>query len=140
VLGFMRALWALDHALQSASKRMETALGVTAPQRLVIRIVGRFPGISAGEVSDILHLHPSTLTGVVQRLVERGLLLRRTDPADARRALLALTDKGRALDALRSGTAEAAVRRALRRLSPKAVRAVREAAEVLSAELSKSGG
>ena len=140
VLGFMKALWALDHALQSASKRMEGTLGVTAPQRLVLRIVGRFPGISAGEVSDILHLHPSTLTGVQQRLVERGLIVRRADPGDARRALLELTAKGRGVDGLRSGTAEAAVRRALRRLSPKAVRTVREAAEVLSAELSKLGG
>jgi DNA-binding MarR family transcriptional regulator len=140
VLGFMRALWALDHALQSASKRMEATLGVTAPQRLVVRILGRFPGISAGEVSEILHLHPSTLTGILQRLGERGLLVRRADPADARRVLLELTAKGRAVDELRSGTVEAAVRRGLRRLSPAAAGTVREAAEALSAELSKLGG
>jgi DNA-binding MarR family transcriptional regulator len=140
VLGFMRALWALDHALQSASKRMEARLGVTAPQRLVLRIVGRFPGISAGELSEILHLHPSTLTGVLQRLGERKLLVRRADPADARRALLELTAKGRAVDALRTGTVEAAVRRALRRLSPSAERTVREAAEALSGELGRLGG
>ncbi len=140
MLGFMRALWALDHALQSASKRMEAGLGVTAPQRLVVRIVGRFPGISAGELSAILHLHPSTLTGVLQRLGERGLVVRRADPADARRALLELTAKGRAVDALRSGTVEAAVRRALRRLSPSAERVVRETAETLSAELARLGG
>jgi DNA-binding MarR family transcriptional regulator len=140
VLGFMRALWALDHALQSASKRMEATLGVTAPQRLVVRILGRFPGISAGEVSDILHLHPSTLTGILQRLGERGLVVRRADPADARRVLLELTARGREVDALRSGTVEVAVRRALRRLSPAAARTVREAAEALSAELSKLGG
>ncbi len=140
MLGFMRALWALDHALQSASKRMEAGLGVTAPQRLVVRIVGRFPGISAGELSEILHLHPSTLTGVLQRLGERGLVVRRADPGDARRALLELTAKGRAVDALRSGTVEAAVRRALRRLSPSAERTVRAAAEALSAELGRLGG
>jgi MarR family transcriptional regulator, organic hydroperoxide resistance regulator len=140
VLGFMRTLWALDHALQSASKRMEARLGVTAPQRLVLRIVGRFPGISAGELSEILHLHPSTLTGVLQRLGERKLVVRRADPADARRALLELTAKGRAVDALRTGTVEAAVRRALRRLSPSAERTVREAAEALSGELGRLGG
>ena len=28
------------------------------------------PGIAAGKVSEILHLHPSTLTGVLKRLEE----------------------------------------------------------------------
>ncbi len=125
VLDFMRALWALDHALQSASKRMEAARGVTAPQRLVIRIVGRFPGISAGEVAGILHLHPSTLTGVLKRLGDRGLLERKPDPSDGRRALLELTPRGRKVDHLRDGTVEAAVKRALKRLPPASVRAAR---------------
>ena len=140
VLDFMRALWALDHALQSASKRMEATRGVTAPQRLVLRIVGRFPGISAGEAAEILYLHPSTLTGVLKRLERRGLLARRQDPADGRRALLQLTAKGRGVDRLRNGTVEAAVRRALRRLPAPAVRAARDAALTLSGELQKLGG
>jgi DNA-binding MarR family transcriptional regulator len=80
------------------------------------------------------------LTGILQRLGERGLVVRRADPADARRVLLELTARGREVDALRSGTVEVAVRRALRRLSPAAARTVREAAEALSAELSKLGG
>jgi DNA-binding MarR family transcriptional regulator len=68
VLDFMRLLWAVDHALQSASKRMEANFGMTGPQRLVVRIVGRFPGTPAGRVSQILHVHPSTLTGILKRL------------------------------------------------------------------------
>ena len=135
VLDFMRALWALDHALQSASKRMETRLGVTAPQRLVVRIVGRFPGISAGEVAEILHVHPSTLTGVLKRLEARGIVSRRADPRDARRALLALTARGRELDRLRSGTVEAVVRRVLQRLPSGSVRSARALAEALTAAL-----
>lgn len=135
VLDFIRTLWALDHALQSASKRLEARAGVTAPQRFVVRIVGRHPGVSAGELSEILHLHPSTLTGVLRRLVNRGLLERRPDPADARRALLHLSAKGRALDTLRNGTVEAAVRRALGRLPSGAVRHARDVAEALAAEL-----
>src|SRR5919201_6945693 len=115
VLDFMRLLWAVDHALQSASKRMEAAYGVTGPQRLVVRIVGRFPGITAGRVAEILHVHPSTLTGVLKRLESRAIVQRRPDPRDARRALLALTNKGRRLDTLRTGTVEQAVRRVLTR-------------------------
>ncbi len=137
VLEFMRALWALDHALQSASKRMEARVGVTAPQRLVVRIVGRFPGISAGEVAEILHVHPSTLTGVLKRLEARKVILRRVDPGDARRHLLALTARGRDLDALRSGTIEEVVRQVLRDLPPEAVRSARTLAEALTAALAQ---
>ncbi len=137
VLDFMRALWELDHALQSASKRMETKLGVTSPQRLVLRIVGRYPGISAGEVSSLLHLHPSTLTGVLKRLATRGLVQRRSDPADGRRVLLRLTPKGKAVDAIRAGTVEAAVRRALERLDARTVAAAREIADALVVELER---
>jgi len=102
VLDFMRMLWALDHALQSASKRMESAFGMTGPQRLAVRIVGRFPGIAAGRLAEILHVHPSTLTGVLRRLEGRGILQRRPDPRDARRALFMLTAKGRKVDTIRT--------------------------------------
>jgi len=54
--------WAIDHGLQLTSRRMSVALGVTGLQRLVIRLVGKFPGISAGQVATILHLDPSTVT------------------------------------------------------------------------------
>ncbi|CAN94013.1 MULTISPECIES: MarR family winged helix-turn-helix transcriptional regulator [Sorangium] len=114
VLDFMKLLWAVDHGLQSTSKRMEAKMGVTGPQRLVIRIVGRYPGISAGQLAEIMQLHPSTLTGVLKRLQERGIIERRVDPKDARRALLGLTARGRELDSLRTGTVEAAVRQALK--------------------------
>ncbi len=140
VLDFLRALWALDHALQSASKRMETTLGITGPQRFVVRMVGRFPGISAGEVSGLLHVHPSTLTGILKRLEQRGLVVRRSDPADARRALLELTAKGRRADAIRTGTVEGAARKALSRLAPAAMRQTRVVAEAITGELERLGG
>jgi MarR family transcriptional regulator, organic hydroperoxide resistance regulator len=134
VLDFMRLLWAVDHALQSASKRMEASFGLTGPQRLVVRIVGRFPGTPAGRVAQILHVHPSTLTGILKRLEARGVLQRKPDPRDARRALLMLTSKGRRLDSLRTGTVEQAVRRVLS-TDPGKVSAAQEVLATLSEEL-----
>jgi MarR family transcriptional regulator, organic hydroperoxide resistance regulator len=134
VLDFMRLLWAVDHALQSASKRMESAFGMTGPQRLVVRIVGRFPGISAGRLAEILHVHPSTLTGILKRLEARAILQRRPDPRDARRALFMLTAKGRKLDTVRTGTVEQAVRRVLLK-DPLKVGAAQEVLASLSGEL-----
>ncbi len=134
VLDFMRLLWAVDHSLQSASKRMEAVHGITGPQRLVVRIVGRFPGIAAGRVAEILHVHPSTLTGILKRLEARGILQRRSDPRDAWRALFGLTSKGKKLDTLRTGSVEQAVRRVLLR-EPEKVLATQEILATLSDEL-----
>jgi DNA-binding MarR family transcriptional regulator len=137
VLEFMSALWELDHALQSASKRMEARLEVTAPQRLVIRILGRSPGLSPGQLAGILHLHPSTLTGILKRLVDHALVERRGDPRDGRRARLHLTARGRAIDAVKTGTVEASVRRALAHLPADHVEKARDVARALAAELAR---
>ena len=116
VLSFMRALWGVNHGLESTSRRMKTAIGVTGPERMVIRLVGRYPGISSGELARILRVHPSTLTGLLKRLAARGLLVRGADSIDARRALFTLTAKGATVDKHRRGTVEAAVTAALEAL------------------------
>jgi MarR family transcriptional regulator, organic hydroperoxide resistance regulator len=126
VIEFMRLLWAVDHGLAASSKHMDATYGITGPQRLVIRIVGRHPGIAAGRIAEILHVHPSTLTGVLSRLTTRKMLTRQVDPEDGRRALFALTAAGRKLDELRSGTIEAKVRRALGKISARELTAARK--------------
>jgi MarR family transcriptional regulator, organic hydroperoxide resistance regulator len=125
VLEFMRVLWAVDHALQSTSKWMEVRLGVTGPQRLVIRMIGCFPGVSAGALASLLHVHPSTLTGVLRRLADRGAIRRSADPYDSRRALFSLTTRGLRIDRLRSGTVESAITRALGRAPARNLAAAR---------------
>src|SRR3954466_10023073 len=135
VLEFMRLLWAVDHGLQSTSKRMESTLGITGPQRLVLRLVGRFPGITAGNLAHILHVHPSTLTGVLKRLEKRGLLERKSDPLDGRKALFALTQAGRELDVPSTGTVESAVQRALEKISRTRILHTQDVLTALAAEL-----
>lgn len=112
-IAFLRELWALDHALQKRSKRMTRDLGVTGPQRLALRLVSRFPGLPAGRLARLLHLHPSTVSGVMKRLVGRGLLSRRTDGPDRRRSLLQITPAGLALLGRPQPTIESGVQQAL---------------------------
>ena len=135
VLDFLRLLWAVDHGLQRVSKRMHADYGVTGLQRMMIRIVGRFAGISAGELASILHVHPSTLTGALDKLVRGGALLRKTDPDDGRRSRLFLGAKGKTIDAVRNGTVEAAVRRALSRVSPEELVAAGAVLKAIAREL-----
>jgi MarR family transcriptional regulator, organic hydroperoxide resistance regulator len=122
-LELMRSLWALDRALQLRSKRMLTDIGVTGPQRVVVRLVGRQPGIVARDLALLLHVDKSTLASTLRRLEAAGLVRRRKDPRDRRREPLYLTPEGGRIDADSRGTAEAAVGRAMRRSSPRDLRA-----------------
>jgi DNA-binding MarR family transcriptional regulator len=137
-LDFLRLLWAVDHGLQRRSKRMEAELGVTGLQRTVIRLIGRFPHITAGHLADLVHVHPSTLTGVLQRLVARGFVARERDPEDARVARFVLTASGRKIDGRQTGTIEAAVRRALGRIPDAKLAVAREVLSAVTEELSRA--
>ena len=139
VLEFMRLLWALDHALQKTSKRMAATMGITGPQRLVLRIVARFPGISAGQLAAFLHVDPSTLTGVLGRLEHAGMIRRQPDRQDGRRALFRLTAKGRRLDDTTSGTVESAVRTALDQVANTELDAAKTVLRKLTESLERRG-
>jgi MarR family transcriptional regulator, organic hydroperoxide resistance regulator len=134
-LGFMRLLWAVAHGLDSTSKRMRTELGVTGPQRLVLRLVGHYGQLSPGELAELLHIDPSSLTGILHRLETARLLQRVKDPEDGRRAILTLRKKGRDLNARRARTVEDGVRRALSSLSDAKIEAAREVLKKLADEL-----
>jgi DNA-binding MarR family transcriptional regulator len=138
VLEFMRLLWAIDHELQMASKRMRQTLGVTGPQRLAIRVIDRLPDGSAQAVAGALHLHKSTVTGILQRLEKQGLVKRQMDPNDGRRVRLRLTGKGQRISAERSQTIEAAVQLALSRVTHEKLDAAREVLSGVAEALEES--
>ncbi len=136
-LDFMRLLWALDHGLQRRSKRMEVELGVTGMQRIIIRLIGAIRMSPPAASPELVHVHPSTLTGVLKRLVDRGFIKRERDGKDARISRFTLLPSGTEIDATQAGTVEAAVRRALARIDPAAVESARTVLAVVAEELSR---
>jgi MarR family transcriptional regulator, organic hydroperoxide resistance regulator len=114
---------------------MTGRIGVTGPQRLVLRVVGLFPGTSAGDLAAVLHVHPSTLTGILHRLIGQRLLIRSADPGDRRRAVLRLTSRGARVNAARQGTVEAATAQALEGVSSRDRLATKRVLERLAAGL-----
>lgn len=112
-------MWAVDHELQRVSKRMVGRIGLTAPQRLAVRFIGRHSGVTLGRLAELLHLHAGTVTGIVRRLEELGLVVQTRSDEDTRRRHLTLTAKGRQVDRRRKGTVEAAVRRMASAISAK---------------------
>lgn len=135
ILSTLDALWAMDHGLQAVSRSMQARLGVTGPQRFVLRVVGRRPGLTAGELARTLHDHPSTLTAMLKRLVAQGLVQREGDPADQRRVRLRLTSAGADIDRLHDGTAEAAVLAALALIPPQDADTFRRVMGLLAQQL-----
>lgn len=134
-LEFLGLVWTVDHALQTLSKRMQGTIGVTGPQRLLLRIAARFPGLPAGEIASVMRLDRSTVSGILKRLERRGLVQRRKDARDGRRALIVPTAEGRRLADDRGGTIEGAVERVLGELSAAQVATVRVALTRLAAAL-----
>jgi MarR family transcriptional regulator, organic hydroperoxide resistance regulator len=115
---FLRALWELNHALESASRSMKKQLGVTGPERLFVRVVGNQPGITPREIAGILRVDPSSVTLLIKRTEARRLVARGANPADGRSFHLYLTPAGQRVDALRAGTIEAVVGEGIAASSP----------------------
>jgi len=73
-------------------------LGLTYPQYLVMLVLwetGDPTGV--GAIGDRLHLDTSTLTPLLKRLEQAGLVERTRDPADERRVTISLTTRGSGL-------------------------------------------
>jgi DNA-binding MarR family transcriptional regulator len=135
-LHFLQGIWRLENALERVSKRMEDTLGISGPQRFALRLIGEQPGVGARELAAALHLHPSTVTGVVQRLESRGLITRASHATDGRRLHLHLTAAGRRI--LRPnlhGTVEHAARATLDGSSAARIRAAVSVLERFADEL-----
>lgn len=67
---------------------------LTLPQFRTLVCLHEHPGLSLSDVADQLGFLPSSASKTVDVLVERGLVERKVDPADRRRAILSLTEAG----------------------------------------------
>lgn len=112
-LEFMGLLWAIDECLERMSRKMLRDIGVTGPQRMVLRLIGHLAEPTARELAGILHLHPSTISGIVRRLEAEGHIVRIPNPTDGRSWYLRLTRSGHKIVANNQGTVEAGVRDAI---------------------------
>jgi DNA-binding MarR family transcriptional regulator len=79
-----------------AEFRKVGAREISVPQYRSLAFVYRNEGASLSEVGDHIGLTLPTMSLLVDGLVVRGLVNRRTDPNDRRRMTLTLTEAGRA--------------------------------------------
>ncbi|HEX5237663.1 MAG TPA: MarR family transcriptional regulator [Sphingomicrobium sp.] len=94
------------HALRKAFDRRAVGLGVTRAQWKVLFRLDRRPGLRQIELADMLEIEPITLSRIVDRLEEGGLVERRADPADRRAWRLHVTARAQPLIAKLKGIAD----------------------------------
>ncbi|HLY21792.1 MAG TPA: MarR family transcriptional regulator [bacterium] len=95
--------------LRVAGREGERRAGLSSAQLFALQQIGEHPRASVNELAALTFTHQSSVSVVIQRLVERRLVAKVTATDDRRRLRLELTAKGRAV----LGRAPAAVQERL---------------------------
>ena len=117
------------HALRKAFDRRACGLGVTRAQWKLLFRLERNPGLRQIELADMLDIEPITLSRIVDRLEEAGLVERVADPADRRAWRLHVTTKSRPLIEKLRGIANEMTAHAFEGVSPEHLKIAREVLE-----------
>ena len=113
-------------SIHEYSKAIHRKVGMTSPQVWAVMILGEEPGLSLGDLSTRMFAHPSTVSGIVDRLVERGVVARKVDPGDRRSIRLTLTAAGRRVLKASPPPVQQSLELGLRAMPPRRLRALRQ--------------
>jgi DNA-binding MarR family transcriptional regulator len=92
-------VYALEREILAAYRPHLERLGLTYPQYLAMLALWERREASVGEVCGALGLDTGTVSPLLKRLEEKGLVERRRSPEDERSVSVRLTRKGEALEA-----------------------------------------
>ena len=95
--GLIHDLIAYGHRLDACRDAFAAIAGISGVQYEILMLVSRAAGLSVGEVAARLHRSGAFITIEANKLGSRGILEKRSDPADGRRVLLQCTARGQAL-------------------------------------------
>lgn len=93
------SIYAASHAFTRFYKPLLEPLGLTYPQYLVLLTLWESDGLPLKAIGSRLGLDSGTLTPLLKRMEEAGLLTRTRDRADERQVIVQLTGKGKRLEA-----------------------------------------
>jgi len=103
-------------AFDVQSRALMAAHQITGPQLLCLHEILEQHDTTAKELADEVHLSPSTLVGILDRLEGKELIERNRDTEDRRRVRIRATDAGARVAAKAPAPFEDGVHRALGRL------------------------
>lgn len=79
------------------SKSLVKRVGLTGPQLLILQEVSKSGDVSVGEIAKAISLSQGTVTGIVERMEKRGLMVRYRSKVDRRRVIVHVTEAGETL-------------------------------------------
>lgn len=91
------ALYSANLALNKLYRQLLAPLNLTYPQYLVMLVLWERDDLTVSGIGERLFLDSATLTPLLKRLENAGLLLRQRSRQDERQVAVTLTDAGRAL-------------------------------------------
>lgn len=91
----MIALRKIIQAIDMNSKKLVKRVGLTGPQLVILQEISKLGEVTAGEIARAVSLSQATLTGILERMENRGLVSRRRSVNDKRRVMVSLTGKGK---------------------------------------------
>lgn len=84
-------------AIDMHSKKLAAEHKITAPQLVCLNEVSTHPKVSVSELARYVHLSPSTVVGIIDRLEDKGLVEKVRNDKDRRRVNISITPKGQDL-------------------------------------------
>jgi DNA-binding MarR family transcriptional regulator len=121
--------------LRVASRAAEKGVGLSGAQLFVLHHLSGNNALSLNELAERTLTHQSSVSVVVQRLVDRGLVSRVRSEQDARRIELSLTRAGRGLLGKSPQAAQDQIIDAVQRLAEKDRKALARTIGLLIGEL-----
>jgi len=97
IAAVVQAFRRITKSIHEFSKAVDREFGITGPQLWAMMTIEELETCSAGDLAERLFVHPSTITGVIQRLEEKRLIDRSRRPDDRRAVMLSLTPAGKKL-------------------------------------------
>jgi DNA-binding MarR family transcriptional regulator len=119
-------------AVDLFSRQTLRDFGVSGPQIWALRSIDEAGVASMGDLAQGMHLHMSTVTGIIDRLESAKLVTRERSQADARVMEIRLTAKGRAILARAPEPPRSKAHRGLQRLLPKQLKQVHSSLQLIA--------
>jgi len=94
-LRILQAFRRIIRAIDLHSRKLEADHHITTPQLVALTIIGASDGMFPSELAQRMHLSPSTVVGILDRLERKKYINRLRSTEDRRRVHVALTERGR---------------------------------------------
>jgi MarR family transcriptional regulator for hemolysin len=121
--------------LRTCADQEARRFGMTRAQWGVLFRLQRNEGLKQSELADLLEVQPITLTRLIDRLCDNGLIERRSDPNDRRAKRLFLTPAAKPVLEKVTAAAETMMASVLTGLDPAARKAMRATLTMLKSNL-----